>query len=215
MVIKKPLSTQECQRIGIMYGFKNLSDSEAETKFMWLERSDRQDVIFGGLDPDARRILRQLEKGNFSSPYIQALYEDNGAKIIFADWVGDDPLLRDCGRVSMRTLDVYSEKVFNTTFRDYVERKGVDITDKKLHNMVQHGRIALYVELIIKATVQPSRAIGERLQKALNGSYASFVGDMGRTGPFEWDNTAVEAFQEFQRSGMHGNILIRPVRGGQ
>lgn len=115
----------------------------------------------------------------------------------------------------MRTLDVYSEKVFNTTFRDYVERKGVYITDKKLHNMVQYGRIALYVELIIKATVQPSRAIGERLQKALNGSYASFVGDMGRTGPFKWDDTAVEAFQEFQRSGMHGDILIRPVRGGQ
>lgn len=183
--------------------------------FMWLKPSDRQDVIFGGLGPDARRILKQLEKGEYPNSYVQDLYAENGAKILFKDWVGDDPLLLDCGRVSMKTLDVYSEQVFKTSFRDYVEGKGVDFMDRKLHNMVQHGRIALYIELLIKATVQPSRAIGERLQEALNVSYAGTVGDMGRTGPFEWDTTVREAFHEFQQSRMHHNVLVKPVRGGR
>lgn len=214
-MIQKPLSTQECKRIGIMYGFKNLSDREAKMMFMWLEPSDRQDVIFGGLGPDARRILTQLEKGDYPNPYVQDLYAENGAKILFKDWVGDDPLLLDCGRVSMKTLDVYSEQVFKTSFRDYVEGKGVEFTDRKLHNMVQHGRIALYIELLIKTVVQPDRAIGERLQEALNVSYAGTVGGMGRTGPFKWDTTAREAFHEFQQSRMHHNVLVKPVRGGR
>jgi len=207
VVKKKPLTTQECKEIGIRYGFPNLSDREAEGKFKWLEPSTRYHLIFGGLDAGALGKLRELERGRHGNNTIQVLYDENGAKIRFEEWVGDDPLLQEHGFLSEKTLDTYFQHVVGTPFRDYVVSRGVNPDDRRLNNMVQHGRIAQYIELLIKSTVQPRRAIGRRLQEALNGSYAVAVRDMGFSGPFKWDDSVEEAFAAFVDYGMHRNVL--------
>jgi len=199
----KSLTPQECMQVARDYGLDRVTESDAVKMFKFHKQSSRHvKLTFGGLGKKDKDILDSLGRGEYRDGFVQALYKENGTKIIFKDWVGKDPLLQSYGFLSPRTLDVYCQRMFGTPFREYVTSKGGN-PNNKLDLQVNHAYIAQFIELLIKTEVQPSRAIGEPLQTALNQHYLSLIGDVWGDGPFEWDDRADEAFQKFLANGMH------------
>ena len=207
--VVKSLTPQQCLEVAREYGFSNVTTPDAVKMFKFHRPSTRTDVTFGGLDENAKKILRKLGRGEYNNTFVQDLYDRNGTKIIFKDWVGEDPLLQSSGYLCTETLELYCQVVFKTSFGDFVEGCGGDVHDRRLNVKVRHIYIAQYIELLIKTHVQPSRAIGEELQTALNLHYASMVGDVRADGPFEWDDRVDEAFQQFLDRGMHRRGVYR------
>jgi hypothetical protein len=199
----KSLTIQECMQVARDYGLVGMTESEAVKTFKFHKQSSRRvKLTFGGLGEKDKDILDSLGNGEYRDGFVQDLYTENGTKIIFKDWVGKDPLLQSYGFLSPRTLDVYCQRMFGTPFREYVTSEGGN-PNNKLVLQVNHAYIAQFIELLIKTKVQPSRAIGEPLQTALNQHYLSLIGDVWGNGPFEWDHRADEAFGMFVRFGMH------------